>query len=1120
MAGVQPLSSQLSQVSGGLYSSSNMAREQAYGSSSMNQPQLVGYQIMPPDPFGGSPSGMAYEMMMQGNRARASIMGAQAFTQAATQQQDREFMVNLGAAAVATAAAAIPAGFLASSAVYFGAEAGFSAAAKELGWMDQDPVVTYEDQMRAMVSGTVHQLAFQNPLPGHSRGVSMGTANAWGGRIYDQMQDAGFQGAEIGRIGSILQQSGAFEGIDNYEQMLSRLEQYITRIAEFAKTTGASLEQVGQFMGLSATSGATPEEMLGTVNAIQNVAYRTDIPGEQLMQMGAQALGPWSSMGVNYNPRAQSILANIGSGHDAMMTSGASSMFRQAGGWEQVAFGYEAAGSQVMSSNAALTWLGAGGPGAINDMLSGGEMGSDLQNRISGMSRQDRALSAWRGTQIAALNPDQWGDINVAQQVGSLERAGVTEFDAVSWEMYQAGGYASPAAARAALTTFNERTDPAASMRFAVDIHRDRQMLEVTAAQSRALRGLATVTALGGEDRGGNYGSVVGRVSATPEADYATAFADVDNGRYLAAVQAATQSTSEALGSETTTRGQANVQTLISMINNEANPQAKQMLVAAAKSTLVGAEVWGIGGIGSDIAGAHITSVGLGEDGNLQIGVHGRDTYVNGRERDIVLTGDMSDLDARRFGGAYINDELHMGGFAMALAGSVDSLMGASEQVDLSQLGASGSDRLILETLSAQGRSGLFATTDAMSADNGLVRAERVLRFSQEQMAPTELRDTYNLIHPSGGNDPAWNDLKSRLENNSSSWNVEGLNSSNPDDRFAAIDRFVKSVYGNDVNGYDQLDPEQKRAVNYYVGTTYPEWGASDQDMLTQATANVGSLAMQAVQQAGAREALQLSTEDREAGMRRMRMTTGLNEGQLGAISEYMFLQNERNRLSGMGELSEEQNARLADVTSRMEEMNRDTSMFEGSNVGVASEQYGAMVQSVGASYSTDSALVGSLAVTQGSNLLQAHNEMVAQVTGQLGIAGSDSAVVSRMISGQSLTPEEINMLESKGAATRLIDDLRADQKLDDFDILEQEYNVRVNRGDAAATGSNNGTTSEGLGSGTGGDPGNPMYVSVVDMAASAAFRNLNSGESFISKIWQRAGGGRATPTDEESGDS
>lgn len=1113
MAGVQPLSTQLSQVSNSLYSSSNMAREQMYGSAGMQQQQQpYGYQIMPPDPFGGSPSGMAYEMMMQGNRARASVMGAEAFAEAALQQQEREFFVNLGAAAVATAASAIPAGFLVNSGIYFGAESAFSSAARELGWLDQDPVVTYEDQMRAMVSGTVHQLAFQNPLPGHTRGISMGTANRWGERIYDEMRDVGFQGAEIGRIGALLQQSGAFEGIDNYEEMLTRLEQYISRIAEFARTTGMSLNQVGQFMGLSATSGATPEEMMGTVAAVQNIAYRTDIPGEQLLQMGAQALGPWSSMGVNYNQRAQSIVANIGSGYDAMMTSGATSTYRQAGGWEQVAFQYEAAGSQVMSSNTALAWLGAGGPSAIDAMLTGDEMGSDLQNRISGMNRQDRALAEWRGAQIAALNPDQWGDINVAQQVGALRREGVTEYDAVAWEMYQAGGYASPAAARAALTTYEERTDPAASMRYAVDVFRDRQMLELTSAQNRALNLLSVTTALGAEDRSANLGEIMGRVSASPEADYAAAFADVDNGRYLPYVQNATASPSETLGAMTAGYGRANIQTIIQAINSESNPQTRRMLIAAAQNTLVGAEVGGAG-----LGDAEITSIEVGDDGNLQIGVHGTqtgDAWGMNPEVDLVLSGETSGA----YGGLFINDEVQLGNMVASVGGVTDTAQAMSEHVDLSWMGASRADRLILETLSAQGRTGLFAPVDSTSADNGLVRAQRVLRFSQEQMTPTELRDTYNLLHPSGGNDPAWNDLKTRLEHNRDSWDVEGLNSDNADDRFEAVDRFVRSVYGNDVNGYDQLDPEQKRAVNYYVGTTYPEWGASDEEMLVQANENVGSMAMQSVQQAGAREALQMTAENREEGLRRMRTVTGLNEGQLGAISEYMFLQNERNRLSGMGERNDEQNARLADVNARMQEMQRDTSMFEGSNVGIEAERYGATIQSIGASYN-DNALVGTLAITQGSNLLQAHNEMVAQVAGQLGMEGTGNEVVSRMISGQALTAEEISMLESKGASTRLIEDLRADQKLDDFDILEQEYNIQSNRGDAAATGGSAATSRGGFGAATGGDPGNPMYVSVVDMATSAVIRGL-AGNSLISALTQRVSGSSTTPTEEGNGES
>ena len=454
-----PMSSQLNQVSQDLYEGSQMARE--------------GQTIMPSDvmgagssAFSGSASSSVYEAaMMPSARALGGLEAAIAMQQAALERQEKEWLLYMGAGILGAGAGAVTGG-AAALPVWMAATEIFKSAGEELGFLDQTPVATWDDQIRGMISGDVHRLAFEiAPMPGESRGITRAEAQDYGDQMYGAMREAGFHGAEFGRIANVMSSSGALDGSRSTEEAMDRMEQYIERMSEFIRRTGMSIEQTEPYVGMMGNMGSSFDSMADMVVSTQRMSLHSGVPGEQLMQDALQATGPWGTMGVPYGDAVHDTIMNIGMARDSYSMSGQQMAWQQAGGWESVATGYEARGSNFMADPGILRWMGAAGPEGMDQLLSGDKMPESVSSELNKMGREDRLMAEYYGSLQASMDPEQWGDAYMARLIGHMEEQKVFDPRAQAIQLTNMGIYGSRAEATAALDLYSDRTDPGTQYR-------------------------------------------------------------------------------------------------------------------------------------------------------------------------------------------------------------------------------------------------------------------------------------------------------------------------------------------------------------------------------------------------------------------------------------------------------------------------------------------------------------------------------------------------------------------------------------------------------------------------------------------------------------------------------
>ncbi|MFA5376004.1 MAG: hypothetical protein WC455_09695 [Dehalococcoidia bacterium] len=337
--------------------------------------------------------------------------------------------------------------------------------------------------------------------------------------------------------------------------------------------------------------------------------------------------------------------------------------------------------------------------------------------------------------------------------------------------------------------------------------------------------------------------------------------------------------------------------------------------------------------------------------------------------------------------------------------------------------GASRDDALILDALNTRGQLGVIGNDEG--AGFAFTQAQRSLEFAQQQYTPEAMQSVSEII-TSG--DPEWNDLKRRTidSNNAGAWDAatRGRSSGDPNERFAAVEAYVQQLYNK---SWDALDPNTQRAVNYYIGSNFPEWGNFDDDVVAAGAENLAATARQAVDQ---------STEARLTGVdqgavaqfNRTTQVMGLSEDQVQELSRYGFAYETMNILESKSNRTEAENQQLEQTRALVNEMERNENSSFDQGIHSAYIDKGAAIQALGGQVLPGEGFAGAVVASSSADLIQARSEIVA------GITTSNSGITEDMANAM-FAPGGYNNLDASAKATIAAADLPSGL----MDLLEKE---------------------------------------------------------------------------------
>jgi hypothetical protein len=899
--------------------------------------------------------------------------------------------------------------------------------------------------------------------------------------MYGAMREAGFHGAEFGRIANVMSSSGALDGSRSTEEAMDRMEQYIERMSEFIRRTGMSIEQTEPYVGMMGNMGSSFDSMADMVVSTQRMSLHSGVPGEQLMQDALQATGPWGTMGVPYGDAVHDTIMNIGMARDSYSMSGQQMAWQQAGGWESVATGYEARGSNFMADPGILRWMGAAGPEGMDQLLSGDKMPESVSSELNKMGREDRLMAEYYGSLQASMDPEQWGDAYMARLIGHMEEQKVFDPRAQAIQLTNMGIYGSRAEATAALDLYSDRTDPGTQYRDTFSLMTGIQQEEGINLSQIGMSGLGVSLAVAREHHttaGLNLNRSVGGTWSEWMAQEGIVD-DPDTARYLASVR-----TGEEMGATGDIAAYANnpgylgggilfsdegrgatlgLQQISDVLNdpNLSDSQRAQMVEIFNRNLAgQGSPTSWERGLDARSLSAQVNEIGMDDSGRVYFDVTQEDTAssfgaagrvgqsgiggledrgwkgIAGGILDVVgsAAGAFGGLGNRVFGDTeerrYYADEGFDGRNIIVSGIDPSSLYGFAQDFEAlatpdaavpGWFGASGGNITTLDAMRARGDLDIMSLVGGEKlggTNDEVAQATRALAFTQQQYDPEALRTTSEILN---AGDQEWDDLRQRLQENPDAWNnaSDGRASGNAADRYTAVDEFAQSLYSK---SWDALDPAQQRAMNYYLGMHHQDWGMADIDVMSGAQQDLASVAGRATSHATAEAATLINPDEVDDVRRSLSRATGATDREIGGLAEYMYLENTiRSIESSGGQRTAEQRELLSSVQSRRNELAQDESMFSDiGGIDVARSRYGTMITGFGSDLvdGRASGELGVLAAYQGADLLQAQGQVLADFDTHFGL---ETGTAHRLLGKDGVQTSDIEELRRAGVGEDLI---------------------------------------------------------------------------------------------------
>ncbi len=205
-----------------------------------------------------------------------------------------------------------------------------------------------------------------------------------------------------------LESIGAFEGVGNIQELMDRATMYIDNIANFVKTTRASLEEAMQVVGVGLEMGMAPE---GTGRVLQTAGLMSVVGGmpiNEMLNTGYALSRPFLGMPGDMTGFLQGYGEMAGYADIAMRgdpTVLSESIWRGAGGAAGVGALMGQLGVSEWNSLSELRRAAAfsvAGESAFNEYARTGELPSGLMDDFSGMSAEERYSAMWNAGQWIA----------------------------------------------------------------------------------------------------------------------------------------------------------------------------------------------------------------------------------------------------------------------------------------------------------------------------------------------------------------------------------------------------------------------------------------------------------------------------------------------------------------------------------------------------------------------------------------------------------------------------------------------------------------------------------------------------------------------------------------------
>jgi len=333
------------------------------------------------------------------------------------------------------------------------------------GFFEKDPLITLDQQSRAMVDSSVHKFAFGLGGVGMDRGISMDEASAIGNDLFDQARGAGFHGVEVSRVMDTLGQysSKLHMSSGSADDIASQLEEYLDGVMDIVKRTGDSMERASTMIAQAKTMGVDPGNAADFFGNIADYSSIAGVNPNQMIAMGQQHSAPFASAGFGYGDIMTSFSGGMAQAGIMSANSQNAPLWAAIGGPAQYGMHQAQLGSAFVSNP--RMWgkmMGDGGfdQGAWDAMRSGSEMPDSYGDAYGDLNRNDQLVAQYQGMQEVMGRSGEWTQAATGSLFQQMAEDDITDYRAQAMWLYQ-GGYASNiATARQDVSAFNLTRGP------------------------------------------------------------------------------------------------------------------------------------------------------------------------------------------------------------------------------------------------------------------------------------------------------------------------------------------------------------------------------------------------------------------------------------------------------------------------------------------------------------------------------------------------------------------------------------------------------------------------------------------------------------------------------------
>lgn len=386
--------------------------EQMWRNSDMWAQQSMS-PFTPMDPTGGANNQQSSMYQSRYNlesaAARTNFMGFyQPYAEQALAVAERQSIVS-GAAFGLTSGALSAMGVnpLLSSIAGMGVSSLSPEIMQAFGMAEQNPYIDVDTLTASMMAESLHQTAWNVLGPGQTggfRGTSVSEAKRGATYLMDQMRSMGMQGTELINMLPALQDSGLLESSTDFESMINKATEVISKISDFIKTTGATITEAIQYATLGGALGADVGQTFNMLQNASNVSMGTGTPITNLIQNASALTQPFAMAAGN---RAGIIegyleLASIAGVADDRY-SAYDTEFAAAGGAAGAGAIVAQMGLERMTRQRAARFFAAG-PEAMSSYMAEGRIPESLGDTWEGLNATQRYEAYYNADEFIADN--------------------------------------------------------------------------------------------------------------------------------------------------------------------------------------------------------------------------------------------------------------------------------------------------------------------------------------------------------------------------------------------------------------------------------------------------------------------------------------------------------------------------------------------------------------------------------------------------------------------------------------------------------------------------------------------------------------------------------------------